>query len=488
LVATYNYVGSRLDNVVYGNGVKTQMSYDNASRPNGISTKTNNGNGSTIYAASFVMDNLGNHTEENETHPFATIPTPTAGSTTYNYTNNRLNSESTTNGTTSSGTSYTHDNDGNITNKGFGYNLNYDLEDNLTNYTNGSTTHSYEYDAFGNRRKAIRNGTETRYIKDINGLATDIAETNSSNAVQHYYIHGLGLVASVKPDGTTIQYYHADFRGSIIAMTNASQTITHKYQYDEFGNLTNSQEADPNPYRYVGAYGIMYEAPDLTYMRARYYDPTTGRFNSEDPIWSTNLYPYAGNNPIIFGDVNGKFPEPFTVLGGAIFGAITSSIKASKNGESGLILASSIAQGFLSGGADVIHPLFGGFLTAYFGDLNDDGFINGNLESYGKEMGISLISDVGKAEVITPYIPISEFVEGFAESALSEGIKEGINYVSKTMQKPNVKTKPSPQYNLSPMNSNTKRNVKNNEVCFPSPTNPFGQCTTINSGNITRIR
>jgi RHS repeat-associated protein len=306
LVATYNYVGSRLDNVVYGNGVKTQMGYDNASRPNGISTKTNNGNGSTIYAASFVMDNLGNHTEENETHPFATIPTPTAGSTTYNYTNNRLNSESTTNGTTSTGKTYTHDNDGNITNKGFGYNLNYDLEDNLTNYTNGSTTLAFEYDAFGNRRKAIRNGTETRYIKDINGLATDIAETNSSNAVQHYYIHGLGLVARVKPDGTTINYYHADFRGSTIAMTNASQAITHKYQYDEFGNLTNSQEADPNPYRYVGAYGIMYEAHDLTYMRARYYDPTTGRFNSEDPIWSTNVYPYAGNNGVMNVDYSGK--------------------------------------------------------------------------------------------------------------------------------------------------------------------------------------
>jgi hypothetical protein len=34
-------------------------------------------------------------------------------------------------------------------------------------------------------------------------------------------------------------------------------------------------------------------------MRARHYDPTIGRFLSEDPIWSTNLYPYAENNPIM---------------------------------------------------------------------------------------------------------------------------------------------------------------------------------------------
>ncbi|MDZ7898311.1 MAG: RHS repeat-associated core domain-containing protein [Arcicella sp.] len=109
----------------------------------------------------------------------------------------------------------------------------------------------------------------------------------------------MALVARVKGDGSTIHYYHADFRGSVVAMTNASQAITHKYQYDEYGNQTNSQEADANPFRYVGTYGIMYETADLSYMRARYYDPTIGRFNSTDPIWSTNLYPYANDNPII---------------------------------------------------------------------------------------------------------------------------------------------------------------------------------------------
>jgi RHS repeat-associated protein len=43
-----------------------------------------------------------------------------------------------------------------------------------------------------------------------------------------------------------------------------------------------------------------------SYYRARYYNPTTGRFLSEDPIGfagsGPNLYAYAGDNPISFND------------------------------------------------------------------------------------------------------------------------------------------------------------------------------------------
>jgi RHS repeat-associated protein len=47
----------------------------------------------------------------------------------------------------------------------------------------------------------------------------------------------------------------------------------------------------------------------LYYNRARYYNPTLGRFISTDPIGiadDVNLYAYVGNNPVIYVDLFGK--------------------------------------------------------------------------------------------------------------------------------------------------------------------------------------
>jgi RHS repeat-associated protein len=47
----------------------------------------------------------------------------------------------------------------------------------------------------------------------------------------------------------------------------------------------------------------------LVYLRARYYDPTTGQFISRDPIESVTRVPYsyAGNNPLNNVDPSGLF-------------------------------------------------------------------------------------------------------------------------------------------------------------------------------------
>ncbi|MFZ5994261.1 MAG: RHS repeat-associated core domain-containing protein [Thermodesulfobacteriota bacterium] len=98
--------------------------------------------------------------------------------------------------------------------------------------------------------------------------------------------------------------------GSTVAMTDSSQTMVNKYAYDPFGKVINQEEAIPQPFKFVGQYGVMTEPNGFYYMRARYYDPSVGRFVSEDPIGfeggDVNLYAYVGNNPIVYIDPFGE--------------------------------------------------------------------------------------------------------------------------------------------------------------------------------------
>jgi len=64
------------------------------------------------------------------------------------------------------------------------------------------------------------------------------------------------------------------------------------------------EDTDTNPWRYCGEY---YDTETNTiYLRARYYDPVTGRFSSEDPIRDgLNWYTYCIGNPVLYIDFTG---------------------------------------------------------------------------------------------------------------------------------------------------------------------------------------
>ncbi len=285
-----------LDYILYPNGGRAIYAYDAASRVIGIvHTKPS---GQVICSYSFTLDEIGNHTAVTQTEPLA-MPNLTPGTTSYTYDGgNRILS--------TGSTTFTFDGNGNMATRS-GTNsatYSYDSERRLTSIT-GSNTASYLYDIFGDRRSATRNGATTRYVLDVNGPMSQILmEQDASGNPSNYYIYGLGLLARIKPDGT-IHYYHGDFRGSTIAMTDVSGNITHKYSYGPFGELRASVELDFNLFRYVGVYGVMDEGNGLYFMRARYYDPILGRFTSEDPVWQINLYTYAENNPTMLSDPEG---------------------------------------------------------------------------------------------------------------------------------------------------------------------------------------
>lgn len=291
---TYTYRNDGLlTKVEYANGTFCNYFYDNAGRMvDMVWKKTDN---TEFIKYNFTLDAMGNHLTETKWEPYSVFNEPNE---TTNYIHNNSNRTQ-----TAGSDSFGFDSNGNTTSK-TGKSLTYDVYDRLTNVS-GNFTAQFEYDANGDRRKSVINGSEKRYVLNTLGMSQVLVETNTSNTVQNYFVYGLGLISRTDVSDNT-NYYHYDFRGSTIAMTDDSENITHKYQYDVYGNILQSDEADFNPYRYVGKYGVEFEANDLYFMRARYYDPKIGRFIIEDPIWHTNLYPYADNNPVIGIDPKGE--------------------------------------------------------------------------------------------------------------------------------------------------------------------------------------
>ncbi|WP_459212002.1 RHS repeat-associated core domain-containing protein [Aquimarina rhabdastrellae] len=296
---SYNYRDDGLlERVLYPNGTHCKYLYDGAGRM--VAKTWKKSDNTIINAYSFHLDDLGNHIQEIKTEPFTVNPIQEELiSYTYNDTNRLL---------TANSTMFAYDRNGNTTTKG-GTQYSYDVYDRLVGVSKAGYSAEYKYDAFGNRREKTVNGTVQHFVLDILGLSRVLVETDQNGNYQNYYVYGLGLISRTDTNNTT-HYYHDDFRGSVIAMTDASEELTHKYAYDDFGKVLQIEEANFNPYRYVGVYGIQYEEEDLYFMRARYYNPNVGRFLTEDPIWATNLYPYAGNNPVMNIDSSGKMYEP----------------------------------------------------------------------------------------------------------------------------------------------------------------------------------
>lgn len=104
---------------------------------------------------------------------------------------------------------------------------------------------------------------------------------------------------------TTYPYAGNDLISTNNNGTPGTRTVVASYDYDAFGNGTTAANDYYNPLRYCGEY--LDEETGLIYLRARYYDPSIGRFVSEDPIKDgTNWYVYCNDNPIRYVDRGGK--------------------------------------------------------------------------------------------------------------------------------------------------------------------------------------
>jgi RHS repeat-associated protein len=206
---------------------------------------------------------------------------------------------------------YSYDHNGNETAAGT-RTFSYDAANRLASTTKSGTTDNYVYDGNGNRLSDTAGSSTTKYLWDSNNSMPELAleRDGNNNLLRRYsYGNGIGPISMTTPAGSF--YYHYDTLRNVANLTDASGVTEWSYSYEPYGTATAVPNGSPpaNPMQYNGQY---LDATGLYNLRAREYDPTTGRFNGLDPTPPGPTspyeasYDYAGQDPINNYDLDGK--------------------------------------------------------------------------------------------------------------------------------------------------------------------------------------
>jgi RHS repeat-associated protein len=211
----------------------------------------------------------------------------------------------------------------------------------------------FKYDWFGNRvqKDVIVGGTTTtqRFALDgwdpakSAGQGTsnwDVwADLDGSNNLTMRYLRGDvvdQVFARVAWNGVTATpaWLLTDHLGSVVGVTDNTGALNDRITYDGWGNLATETDATHTllgRYRWTGR--EVDTEINLQYNRARFYDPNTSRWMSQDPLrfnaGDSNLYRYVFNKPTTFSDPSGLFAAPQTPVdgGGSQAGDVTFAVK-----------------------------------------------------------------------------------------------------------------------------------------------------------------
>jgi RHS repeat-associated protein len=193
-----------------------------------------------------------------------------------------------------------------------GSTLSYDLNGNMT--YDGATTYTWDarnrlgafgsttfaYDSFGRR---TRNATGIAFLYDG---ANAVQELSGSTVTANLLTGGVDEIFT-RADSAGTRNFLGDALGSTLALTDSTGTVQTQYSYEPFGKTTATGSASSSTFQYTGREN---DGTGMYYYLARYYNPTLGRFISEDPAGfgggDANFYVYAGNGPADYIDPSGE--------------------------------------------------------------------------------------------------------------------------------------------------------------------------------------
>ena len=212
--------------------------------------------------------------------------------------------------------SYSYDDNGNTTLKtdsskpGEDIVFDYDVANRMVETTQGVTSlGQYDYNAQGMRVRHYGSSRgDVSYYYDDGAVLEEYVDGAGGGVLAHYR-YGDRLLSLDNPT-EGVQYYHHDALGSTVNLTDSLGSAKVSYNLDPWGHIRNQVGTSVNRQIFTGQEHD--ENTGLIYFGARYYDPDSARFISQDSYLgepgtppSLHRYLYAYSNPTVFVDLDG---------------------------------------------------------------------------------------------------------------------------------------------------------------------------------------
>jgi RHS repeat-associated protein len=173
----------------------------------------------------------------------------------------------------------------------------YDQANRLVNSGGG---HTFTYDGDGLRASSTTGPDTTAFTWDQSASLPVLLQAGTTS-----YLYGPDGNPIEQIDGSTPLFFLHDQQGSTRILTDGQGIARGTYSYDTWGAAVSHTGTALTDLQYNGEYTDA--STGLQYLRARYYDPSTGQFITPDPALGASgaRYAYAGDSPVNAADPTG---------------------------------------------------------------------------------------------------------------------------------------------------------------------------------------